>query len=283
MSDNIPLNGHPRTVAPEEATGETPVREEQFDTAAALLRLVVGGVLVGTDELRARLERWQEATYAPTSPRTTTQMTPLPLQAAHNSAHNSVRHAVVGMLFETESRMRRRLSTMRARFWHLRHETRLYSTTLMPDTYTYWSPLDPLWMRLNAMRFRVIETVDHWVALGQAEEQQGRRMARQAAISVIDELLDYMAQNPEVRQLIEQQGMSMADTAVDEVRGRTAAADMWIERFARSLLRRPMSESGVRPAGSVEAPTPATADAQVSPSAARAPLEPSTAIAGHQP
>jgi hypothetical protein len=65
---------------------------------------------------------------------------------------------------------------------------------------------------------------------------------------VIDEVLDYMAKNPEVRQLIEQQGMSMADTAVGEVRERTATADMWIERIARSLLHRPASEETTQPA-----------------------------------
>jgi hypothetical protein len=74
------------------------------------------------------------------------------------------------------------------------------------------------------------------------EEQQSRQMAQEAVVGVIDELLDYMARNPEVRQLIEQQGMSMADSAVGEVRERTATADMWIERIARSLLHRPASE-----------------------------------------
>jgi hypothetical protein len=57
-----------------------------------------------------------------------------------------------------------------------------------------------------------------------------------------------MSRNPEVRELIAQQSMGMADSAVDEVRERSASADQWIERLAHSLLHRPMGEKPAKPA-----------------------------------
>ncbi len=64
MSDETNPNGHIRPIAPAEVIGDVPPDSARFDTAAALLRLLVGGALVGMDELRVRLERWQEATQA---------------------------------------------------------------------------------------------------------------------------------------------------------------------------------------------------------------------------
>jgi len=112
-------------------------------------------------------------------------------------------------------------------------------------------------------------TLDRWADRGRMEEQQSRDMTQEAVVSVIDELLDYMAQNPEVRELIEQQGMSMAETAVDEVRERSATADMWIERVARGLLHRPASENTAQPAA---IPSPETTSASPTTAEADTPL-----------
>ena len=241
MSDETNLNGHIRPIAPAEVIDDVPPDSARFDTAAALLRLLVGGALVGMDELRTRLERWQEATQA--SAQTVHQTTRRTTR--NDDATNHLRRAALYArrdAVETETRMRRGFATMAARFSRfsrLSGEANIFYTTLGSDWHR--TPFDPLRVRLDEMRFRAMETVDRWADRGWAEEQQGRRMAQQAVAGVIDELLDYMAQNPEVRHLIEEQGMGMAETAVDEVRERTASADMWIERIAHNLLHRPVS------------------------------------------
>ena len=258
MNDETNPNGHIRPIAPAEAIDDVPPDSARFDTAAALLRLLVGGALVGMDELRIRLERWQEATQA--SAQTTRQTIHQTMRTMPpRTTSDALRYTLVGMLFETETRMRRGFATMAARFSRfsrLSGEANLFYTTLGSDWHQ--TPFDPLRERLDEMRFRAMETVDRWADRGWVEEQQGRRMARQAAAGVIDELLDYMAQNPEVRHLIEEQGMGMAETAVDEVRERTASADMWIERIAHNLLHRPVSGPLAKPADGAETPAPAT-------------------------
>lgn len=258
MGDNAQVNGRIQPPAPAAVSGGAPPesagdQDDQFDAAEALLRLLVGGVLVGADELQDRLERWQEAaTYS------AAQATPL------QAASDSLRYMFVGMLFETEMRMRRRFSRLRESLSYLADEANLFYTTRTPAMRR--TPFEPIRMRLDELLFLTMTAVDRWTDRGWIEEQRGRRMARLAATDVIDELLDYMAHNPEVRKLIEQQGLDMAESAVDEVRGRTASADQWIERLARSLLRRPVNDKPTKPTSSSATLPPAT-PAQTSPAA----------------
>lgn len=211
---------------------------DRFETDAALLRLVIGALLLGTDELRDRLRRWEEEA-ARSSP--TAQVATPP-----QTARASPRSALLGMAFAAETRVRRGFATMLAGLARLADDTNLGYTRL---TFAVrGTPLDALRARLDELLFLALVTVDRWTARGAMEEQQGRRMAERATAGTIDELLDYMARNPEVRHLIEQQGVGIADSAVGEVRERTASADQWIERLAHNLLHRPLGDKPARSA-----------------------------------
>jgi hypothetical protein len=50
-------------------------------------------------------------------------------------------------------------------------------------------------------------------------------------------LIDEVAQSPAVTDAIAQQGLGLADEVADEVRDRSRAADAWLERAARRVLR----------------------------------------------
>ena len=235
---HIPLASPAETASDVQGNPGAQSDDERFDTAEALLRLLVGGALVGARELRLRLEQWQQAIPDAASIQAVAPRTASPSDA--------LRYTFVGMMFETESRVRRRFSIMRRRLARASHEANRFYATVMSDM--RYTPLDPLRVRFEEMVYRATMTLDRWADRGWMEEQQSRDMTQEAVVSVIDELLDYMARNPEVRELIEQQGLSMAETAVDEVRERTATADMWIERVARGLLHRPASENPAQPA-----------------------------------
>jgi hypothetical protein len=157
---------------------------------------------------------------------------------------------------------------VRERLERLSYETEsyyddLYASDMLP------TPLDPLLIRLDELLFTAEEAVDRWAARGRSEAERSSRMARLATTSVMDELLDYMARNPEVRALIEQQASSMAEEAVDEVRGRAATADQWVERLAHRVLRRPVGEEHPDDTGAVNAPQPAAEERAVTPSGAQ--------------
>src|SRR5690348_2705634 len=123
---------------------------EQFDTAAALLRLLVGGALVGARELRLRLERWQQAIPDAAS---TQAVSP---RAA--SPSDAFRYTLVGMMFETESRMRRRFSIMRGRLARASHEANRFYANAMSDM--RYTPLDPLRARIEEIAYRATMTLD---------------------------------------------------------------------------------------------------------------------------
>ncbi|HEU5441320.1 MAG TPA: hypothetical protein VFU88_18685 [Ktedonobacterales bacterium] len=235
-SDTIPTttpaaNGPRPPNAPTPADGDARPADDQLDAGAALLRLLVGGMLVGADQLRERLRQWEEDARA----------IPLAQTAQPQAASPSLRHALVGMAFDTETRLRRGVSTLLARAMGVADDANLAYTRLTLSA--RGTPLDRVRGHLDELLFMALTEVDRWSARGAREEQQGRRMAEQATVSVLDELLDYMAHNPEVRHLIEQQGVSLAGEALGEARTRAESADQWIERLAHRLLHRPLGDS----------------------------------------
>jgi hypothetical protein len=222
-------------------------------------------MLVGADELRERLRRWDDVSR------------PAAEAAPPQDPSAWLRYTLVGMVFDGETRMRRGLSTMLAGLTRLADEGNFaYNRLAFALRRT---PFDRVRKQLDELLFLSSADIDRWIdrwsARGWIEEQQGRRLAQQAAASVIDELLDYMAHNPEVRSLIEQQGADMADSAVGDVRERTAVADLWIERLAHNLLRRQQGDKPARPADNPEAPLPPAA-ASAPPVATRARTRPTT-------
>lgn len=249
-SDTIPTttpaaNGPRPPNAPTPADGDARPADDQLDAGAALLRLLVGGMLVGADQLRERLRQWEEAARA----------IPLAQTAPPQAASPSLRHALVGMAFETETRLRRGVSRLLTRAVGVADDANLAYTRLTLSA--RGTPLDRVRGRLDELLFMALTEVDRWSARGAREEQQGRRMAGQATVSVLDELLDYMAHNPEVRHLIEQQGVSLAGEALGEARARTESADQWIERLAHRLLHRPLGDSHGGQAARADASPPA--------------------------
>lgn len=246
MSENAHANGSTRLITPAraESGGGRVVDEqdEQFDAPTAILRLLIGGLLTGADELHSRLERWEDIEHA------TPPMSPPQYESEF------LHYALIGLLFETQTRARKRFSTMLARLVRVSDEAEyLFTTTLAPVLRQ--TPLNPALMRLDEILFTGMVAVDRWTARGWLEELQGRRLAQRAAVSMVDEMLEYLAHNPEVRKLIEEQGVSVAEEAATTVRERTASADMWIERLARNLLRRPLSDGTVAASGLDAAPT----------------------------
>ena len=232
--------------------------EDGFDAGSALLRLLVGAMLVGTDELRDRMRRWDDTSLATETTRIANAADAAPHvdAAPQRTDSSSVRRALVGAAFETEARMRRGLSATLARVGRAADGANLVYTRLAFAV--RGTPLDAVRRRLDELLFVALTAADRWTERGQDEEQRGRRMAEQAAVGVMDELLDYMAHNPQVRHLIEQQGMGMAGSAVDEARGRAASADQWIEQVAHNLLHRPARDSHVSQVKSAATRPPAS-------------------------
>jgi hypothetical protein len=168
------------------------------------------------------------------------------------------RYAMIGLLLEGETRVRQgiqRLEQATARATH--------RVTQSVDPNGWPAPRSPLGRSLDRFLSRRQDDIARWREAGRQAEHEGRLTAREALSSSTHEVFGYMAQEPQVRDLIEQQGVTMASTALGAVRSRTVTADRKVERFVRRALgMQPLEEPGT-PASSPAAPTPPVARPQV--------------------
>jgi hypothetical protein len=219
-----------------------------FDPAHAVTRLFVGVALEGTDELMRRLQRWEAAA------REAAETTPA---AVDTSPAAEFRYAVIGLLLEGETRTRqgiRRLEQATAQATHR------VTQTVSPNSWP--APRGPIGRGLDRFLTRRQADIARWREAGRQAEHEGRLTAREALASSTHEVFGYMAQEPQVRELIQQQGVTMASTALGEVRARTATADRWVERVVRRALRMQPLEEPATPTTSPPA-TPPVAQPQV--------------------
>src|SRR5262249_16266251 len=107
--------------------------------------------------------------------------------------------------------------------------------------------------RLNARRAWWRTHRERWIALGREEEKRGRYLAREPIQDEFDELVDFLANNPAILEIVQRQGAGLANTTVGEVRRRGMSADDWAEHLADAWRRR---SSNNQPQPQAQPPTP---------------------------
>jgi hypothetical protein len=89
------------------------------------------------------------------------------------------------------------------------------------------------------VRGAVAREVQRSVIEGRFEDKRSRALSEEAFTSLVAEVIDYMARNPELVDLIERQSMGLANTVLDNGREVGVAADDAVESALRRLLRLP--------------------------------------------
>jgi hypothetical protein len=92
---------------------------------------------------------------------------------------------------------------------------------------------------------RVLESKLVEETIARLVDDTAARMPERQALWV---LIDEVAQSPAVTDAITQQGLGMADEVAGDIRNRSRAADAWLERAARRVLRRQERGGGSPPA-----------------------------------
>jgi hypothetical protein len=212
-----------------------------------LMRLLVGGAVIGTDKLLNRSREWQ----AEIQQAAAHKMVIAPMSELER---NQRRHTLIGLLFETPEVM----SSGLAKVSHASGAAAgLVGKVFGPIVNSRLAR--PVKRRYDNMVTRAESTLDRWAERGRVEEQVSRALTEQAITQLFDEVLDeviiQLAQKPELRDLLQQQSVSMAGEVMGEVRQRTANTDAILERLARAMLRRTPREAVV------ELPTPAAPSA----------------------
>lgn len=218
------------------------LNETDAETLRSLTRLLVGGALVGWEELQAHLNNWER------------EIDQARLQSAvglqnPESPGAAFRYTMIGLLFEVQDRLVERSKSA----LDLAQQT----------TAAFWNPLlrrldqsralQPARNRFDRLVHRGESVTRRWTWRGQIEEDRSRRLVRTAAGESFNTSMDLLGQAPALEELIRRQSAGLTQTAVDEVRARTVGGDLIAEHFVRALFRRtprqqlPITESALAP------------------------------------
>jgi hypothetical protein len=244
-----PIQAQPEDVTqPEPAPDISQSEAGEWSAPAAMLRLLLGAALEGSEQFTTRLRLWDRATSIPPQE-----------SASEETQADWRRYSTLGMMIDAQAYLR----DIAGDLWDFADEATYEATcdAFVMATYAlerwplnmFWPWIEQLRADLEEARHDFEETKNHWTAVGRRQETLGRQVARQAVASLADEILDYVAKNPEVRGIVEQQSAGLADAAVSGVRERAMSADAQVERLVRGILRRPRNTRPLEPA--IEAPT----------------------------
>src|SRR5262245_23476521 len=197
-----------------------------YETLILVMRVLIGGALEGADELARRLkERQQEFNQNRT--------TSVTILTDDESELARLRFALIGLLFQASDQMVDRMASAQQT-----GRKAVGMADKVVGSILNSRLMRPLQRRGEKLKAEGEWLVDNLIKRGRVEEQAGRLLAREASVGVIDEVLAFMAEKPEIRELIQQQSVGMASEVVGQFRRRTADADKLIDRLAGAILRR---------------------------------------------
>lgn len=203
-----------------DATQFQPTTES--DNVTTFTRLLVGAGIEGFDQLLERLQEIEK------------QLLIAPVNSEPASDFDKARQTVIGLMFVTQAWMREGLAKLGTQ---LDDFSKTAKERYQVDIEPYLANL-PFYDRIEEQLQNLEQEIDHWQRIGALEEQRGRAMAQATYFRIVDEVIDYLAEKPEITQLIQQQSIGVVGGVMDDVRTVSAQADNLTERIARGILRR---------------------------------------------
>jgi hypothetical protein len=212
--------------------------QPRVGTFRMLMRMALGSVVLGREELNNRFQAKQSETHIPAME--------LNRVAPIESDSDRARYAVVGAIANSSEALRKSISNLG------QASDRSYgrlTRAIRPVTNSRL--LKPFRRRYQRFLDHGDEVVSAWIATGRKEEYLGRELAQQSAIEAIEETLDYLAISPEMDELMETQSMDLVDDIlIDNIReGASNSTLILTEWFNTTVLRR-KRKIEVEPAGS---------------------------------
>jgi hypothetical protein len=220
-------------------------RTSLFGSLRSLTRLMIGSVGLGIDEFQRHLSSWDEeyrysqiqnepSNYHPSTIENKDKITVIPYEEIESDQpSNDFRFTLIGLLFETQDKLQSRLQTV-SRAGRLIND--ITAPIVRPLTRSWLIP--PLRRRYDALVERGEDELNRWTSLGRSEYIRSRAMAQTAVESTYQETVDTLANDPEIQELIQTQGIGLAVEVVDELRERSVSADNFLDGFVRALFRR---------------------------------------------
>jgi len=228
----------PALPAPETSSPIPSKAELTTDDYRTALRLIVGSMLEGNDELRARIAAWREAMPGPQSLGETKP------PALDETGGSALLYTLLGLLFKTPDYLNRGASSAGT---FTSRTTNFISSILRPIKNSWL--LKPVRRRYHVYVARGESVVGSLEGLGRSEASRSRSLVHdRVSDEMIVDFLGYVVEKAKVKELIAEQGMEVTGDAVTEMRERSAGVDSSLDNIVDNILRR--QKSKVPPAGS---------------------------------
>jgi hypothetical protein len=210
---------------------------EPFDALRSTTRLLVGLALVGSDELLKRLQLLERDFDAlPPDPEEMAAR----IRTSPTGQHipDDVRHALIGLAFELQDQVRVQTPRLLAAADQIISDVTRPAQSVLNHIPIIGSLSKSLGLQYGAMQKRGEDRLQRWIAIGQREEARSRVLADQTFTRIVDDVIDYLADKPEVQNLIAGQTTGLAGEVLNEVRERTVSGDSFLEGIVRAVLRK---------------------------------------------
>jgi len=203
-----------------------------------LMRMALGGAIIGREELKNRYQDKQSETHIPA--------VELNRVAPIESETDRARYAVVGAIANSSESLRKSISklgqTSDRSYGRLRR-------TIQPVTDSRL--LKPFRHRYQRYLDHGDKVVSKWVAAGRREEYLGRQLAQETAIDSIEGTLDYLADSPEMDEFIEQEAVDIVDDILlDDIRESASNTSLIVTNWFNTVILRRKSQLAPPSSGS---------------------------------
>ncbi len=208
-----------------------------FDALQSITRLLVGLALIGGDELLSRLQSVEkEITAQPPDPQALAER--IRNSPTGQLIPDDVRHALIGLAFEVQEQIRVGTPRLLATADQIITGLTQPAQSILNRIPIVGSLSKSIGLQYDALQRRGEDRTKRWIAIGRREEARSRVVADAAYNRIVDDFIDYLADKPEIQELIAGQTTGLAAEVLDEVRERTVSGDSFLEGLVRAVLRK---------------------------------------------
>lgn len=229
-------------------------KENPYQPLRSLTRLLLGGFLVGSEELANRMNTWEET--VPDEPpgaephaegdqesediESLPDDLPPPAQGKSQDLleDTPLDEVAIGLLFSAGEKISEsliRISRLGTRITYLaspltKRLPKPKSQNLLNNTF-------------DKLVKRGEQEVHQLSTMGKQEKVRSKQIFNTASHNTVDDSIDYLTQNKELQELVQQQSTGLAEEIMEELRERAFSLDILIESAVRTTFRlKPRSE-----------------------------------------
>jgi hypothetical protein len=199
-----------------------------------ITRLIIGSLVFGIDTLSDGMDDWESSVdnNIRSANLESIDINESESQSSAGSNQNEIRYAMVGLLFKSQDQIETGLNAVDK---VSRKLSDIASPMIRPVANSRLAK--PFQNKFSELVSRGEDELGNWIAIGKNEEVRSKKIVETAANDQVDNVMLYLAEKPEVQEIIQGQSIGLASEIIEEIRERAVSADNLLEGFIRITLR----------------------------------------------